>query len=401
MRRDARSDVGRAPRHRARAAALGLIVVRPNALRCARRVPTTRALPRAPTGARRRRGRHTVIVALATAAVASAPRGTLVGWNGRWRIFPRRPAFAATVLLVGNRELTVPLYRTVLNFTYTTNQTDDDRAWELIPQFERGGDLPFTALTAAFFLLSALFHTLNATLLRGYYLRMLADCYTPTRWIEYSLSAPVHFALVAYAMGVRDRALLIALCTLVAVTMPFGAWVEVHARPATPYAGARRCGGGCSRGPSATCRSSRRGDSSSCSSTPGRTPRTGRPRSCTPSCGRSSSSLQLPAPPRSGRSSARRAASTAVRSCSRCSRWPPARRLGRILIANVLMLSRSRTSTTLSGALRATEEGPPTLRRALGQHHARQHEAGRRRRGRRAHIVQHESRPSRRRRSAG
>ena len=144
---------------------------------------------------------------------------------------------AATVLLVGNRELTVPLYRTVLNFTYTTNQTDeDDRAWELIPQFERGGDLPFTALTAAFFLLSALFHTLNATLLRGYYLRMLADCYTPTRWIEYSLSAPVLFALVAYAMGVRDRALLIALCTLVAVTMPFGAWVEVHARPATPYA---------------------------------------------------------------------------------------------------------------------------------------------------------------------
>ena len=41
------------------------------------------------------------------------------------------------------------------------------------------------------FVLSAAFHLLNATLLRALYLRNLERCYSPTRWIEYALSAPI------------------------------------------------------------------------------------------------------------------------------------------------------------------------------------------------------------------
>ena len=66
--------------------------------------------------------------------------------------------------------------------------------WRLGPAYAAAGTLPFTWLVGLFFGLSALFHLLNATLLRGYYLRNLADCLSPTRYLEYTFSAAVMFS---------------------------------------------------------------------------------------------------------------------------------------------------------------------------------------------------------------
>ena len=178
----------------------------------------------------------------ATAVAVSGqtlPRACLTLFN--LLMFSFHAALAAITLAFSNRALSVPLYKTVLDFRFF-NETTEAGAWELIPSFERSGSLPLTALTAAFFILSALFHLLNATLLRGYYLSELAQCRTPTRWVEYFLSAPVMIVLIAYMLGVRDRASILATAVLVAITMPFGYWVEQIARPASPEAWTRPLG---------------------------------------------------------------------------------------------------------------------------------------------------------------
>lgn len=164
------------------------------------------------------------------------PRVRLTVWNGAMFVF--HAALAAVTLVVGNTSLTVPLYRTRLDFRFqnvtgddAASGSDEGRPWVLVPLYEESGSLPFTWLVAIFFVLSALFHLLNATLLRSYYLRNLEQCYSPTRWIEYSLSAPVMIVLISYTLGVRNREVLLVQFVLVMITMPFGYWVEVVSRP--------------------------------------------------------------------------------------------------------------------------------------------------------------------------
>lgn len=166
------------------------------------------------------------------------PRSTLLAWNLSMAAF--HAVLALTVLSVGRVDLSVPLYRTVLHVrdrapgSGDAGSGDDDLvAWELVPSYEPSGSLAFTVLTACFFFLSATFHLLNATLLRDYYESELSLCRTPTRWVEYSLSAPLMIVLIAYGMGVRDDATILCLAALVHVTMPFGYWVEVASRPSS------------------------------------------------------------------------------------------------------------------------------------------------------------------------
>ena len=175
---------------------------------------------------------HPTATAVAVAG-QTLPRACLTVFN--LLMFAFHAALATITLVFSNRALSVPLYKTVLDFRFV-NETMESGAWELIPSFERSGSLPLTALTAAFFILSALFHFLNATLLRAYYLSELAQCRTPTRWVEYFFSAPVMIVLIAYMLGVRDRVSILAVAVLVATTMPFGYWVEQIARPASPDA---------------------------------------------------------------------------------------------------------------------------------------------------------------------
>jgi hypothetical protein len=162
---------------------------------------------------------------------------------------------ALMTLWLGRIELRVRIYKTVIDvvtthrlengtlFRVTEGTTvvppgvhlSDATAlrWDLIPSYRHAGHLPFTVLTATFFLLSCVFHLGNATVWWRWYTYELARCRTPSRWIEYFFSAPVMIVLVGYSLGLRDRVDLLAVAVLVAVTMPFGAWTEQIARPAT------------------------------------------------------------------------------------------------------------------------------------------------------------------------
>lgn len=148
-------------------------------------------------------------------------------------------SLAAVTLSLGNLDLTVPLYKTLLDFVPRTEAASGGegarelRGWDLIPSYGPGGELNLTVLVGTFFLLSALFHLLNATALRSFYLAELARCRTPTRWIEYSLSAPIMILVIAYGLGIRDRGTIVAIAVLVGITMPFGYWTETVARPAS------------------------------------------------------------------------------------------------------------------------------------------------------------------------
>lgn len=163
-------------------------------------------------------------------ATLEVPRTPLLAWNAAMSLF--HTALCVLTLTLGNRDLTVPLYKTVIDFVERGNATDD--GWDLVPSYRESGRLAFTWLVAGFFFLSALFHGLNATLLRAYYLSELAQCRTPTRWIEYFFSAGLMMVLIAYTLGIRERGVLLAVTVLVSVTMPFGYWTEVIARPKSP-----------------------------------------------------------------------------------------------------------------------------------------------------------------------
>lgn len=171
-----------------------------------------------------------------TVQIQQVPARTLTRWNYAMTLF--HAALAATTLAVGNLDLQVPVYKTRIDFQYrngtanATNTTARERPWELVPLYEESGSLPFTWLTATFFLLSAAFHLGNAVVWRTWYIRQLQLCYTPSRWIEYFFSAPVMIVLISYTLGIRSRAVLLANAALVAITMPFGYWVELLARPA-------------------------------------------------------------------------------------------------------------------------------------------------------------------------
>ena len=173
------------------------------------------------------------------------PARVLFLWNGSMAGF--HFLLLILTLSLAKLELTIPVYYTRLLFQVYANETfatvppgqeagellgeAEALAFRLMPVYRKAGDLPVTLATGLFFFLSFLFHALNATCLRSFYERELAACRSPTRWVEYSLSAPVMFLIIAYSLGVRSVELLSALCVLVCVTMFFGYWVEVNARP--------------------------------------------------------------------------------------------------------------------------------------------------------------------------
>ena len=135
---------------------------------------------------------------------------------------------------LGNTELTVPIYKVVLDVdSGTASGEAASGAWQLVPSLEPAGALPFTALVIAFFVLSSTFHAGNAFVWRGAYEAQLSHCRTPSRWCEYALSAPTMMLLIAYTLGMRDRAGLVAVAVLVGATMPFGYWGEIMAAPAS------------------------------------------------------------------------------------------------------------------------------------------------------------------------
>ncbi len=169
----------------------------------------------------------------ATTTTVIVPKSTLTGWNAAMALF--HAALAILTLAVGNSNLQAPVYKTALNFTFR-NATDQTAGWDLVPVYQESFSLPLTWSVALFFVITAVCHLGNATLWRAYYLRELAECRTPSRWTEYFFSAGLMMFLIAYSLGVRERSLLLCVTVLVSVTMPFGYWTEVVARPASPDA---------------------------------------------------------------------------------------------------------------------------------------------------------------------
>ena len=146
-------------------------------------------------------------------------------------------ALTVVTLLVGNRSLHLTIYANNLEFARRNATVDPTGpAFTLTPTPVPFAHLPLTWLTAAFFACSAIAHLGNATLWRAFYERELCRCRVPTRWIEYFVSAPIMFLLIAVGVGIRDYTLLIALAGLIATTMPFGHWCETIADPRSPDA---------------------------------------------------------------------------------------------------------------------------------------------------------------------
>lgn len=152
-------------------------------------------------------------------------------WNTLMAAF--HTAFFLVVLLVGNRDLSVPIYKTDLNFTERAeNETDPSvPAWTLVPEYVFLTDLLLTWLVSSFFALSALAHFGNAFLWRSFYDRGISQCRTPSRFVEYFFSASVMIVVLSYQVGVREYGLLLALAGLIAATMSHGYLVELVARP--------------------------------------------------------------------------------------------------------------------------------------------------------------------------
>ena len=156
------------------------------------------------------------------------PRNKLIVWN--FSLFLFHSMFAIITLYFGKIDLTVQVYKTQIGFS-RRDINNTDAGWDLTPIYVEGGTFPITILTASFFVISAFFHLLNSSLLREYYLSELEKCRTPTRWIEYCFSAPLMILVISFTLGVRERCLLLSIMILVSITMPFGYWVEMVARP--------------------------------------------------------------------------------------------------------------------------------------------------------------------------
>lgn len=83
-------------------------------------------------------------------------------------------------------------------------------------------------LIAVFFLLSAFFHLLIATIYNRRYNHDLALGINKLRWAEYSLSASVMMVAIALLVGVYDLASLLMIFVLVAIMNLMGLVMEIH-----------------------------------------------------------------------------------------------------------------------------------------------------------------------------
>lgn len=94
-------------------------------------------------------------------------------------------------------------------------------------------NLPLAWLVVIFFGLSALFHTIVATVGRKNYEKNLKKGINKFRWYEYSLSASTMIVAIGILSGVYDLGTLIALFALVMIMNLCGLVMEVHNQTTT------------------------------------------------------------------------------------------------------------------------------------------------------------------------
>jgi hypothetical protein len=114
-----------------------------------------------------------------------------------------------------------------VSWSLTRTQYAFDSATEtLSPETIPWVDLNLPLLVAGFLLLSALAHTLIATVLYDSYVAYLERGMNPYRWYEYALSASLMIVVIGMLAGIWDGGTLIALFGLVAVMNLCGLLME-------------------------------------------------------------------------------------------------------------------------------------------------------------------------------
>ena len=157
----------------------------------------------------------------------SSQSNLLVFWNAGIAIF--HAAFVVLTAFTADLDMRLPLFRPAFSRPDSNVQ---DVAWVSAGYLEPDVHELYVAWTAlSFSALSAVFHFLNAFVWRQWYLEGIGDARCPSRWIEYSLSAPLQGVCIAYLTGNTTTEIIVAIFGLISTTMFFGHLTEVVSRP--------------------------------------------------------------------------------------------------------------------------------------------------------------------------
>ena len=143
--------------------------------------------------------------------------------------FMLHSALATCTAVIGNFKLAPPIYTTRLAFTFNSSSP----GFELVPKYKSTSGFPVTALVFAFFAITAFFHFSNIFVWNKYYFDSLRRCITPTRFIEYFITASLMAAIIAFLTGERSVSVVVSVTGLIATTMCWGAMSELWNRPCT------------------------------------------------------------------------------------------------------------------------------------------------------------------------
>ena len=152
-------------------------------------------------------------------------KSLLVNWN--WAMFALHGATALLVLFTADMSLHVNTYKV----TWGRSNGTAGAAWVVPEEGVVDRVFPIAWATAGFSILSALFSFGNAWLWRTYYLRGISVCRCRSRWVEYSLSAPLVAVCIAWVTSTVYSDALLCIFALISTTMFFGELCEDAARP--------------------------------------------------------------------------------------------------------------------------------------------------------------------------
>lgn len=136
-------------------------------------------------------------------------------------------ALAVVTGIIGNVGLRPPLYELKNTFTFNSSSS----GFTIVPRLEEHGGFPVTTLTFSFFAITSWFHLANALWWRKWYFDSLEECFTPSRWTEYSITAPIMASIIAYLSGLRETFAIVTISGLILTTMLFGLFTELYNRP--------------------------------------------------------------------------------------------------------------------------------------------------------------------------
>lgn len=129
-------------------------------------------------------------------------------------------AIQGVLVLVLSRSFDLPISGSYLAF--------NERSQQLEPATTTLFNLSLPMLIAAFFFMSALAHTIIATVYRRRYEQGLKQGINKARWVEYAVSASTMMVAISLLVGIYDAASLAMVFTLTAIMNLMGLVMEIH-----------------------------------------------------------------------------------------------------------------------------------------------------------------------------